>query len=611
MSGDPAFMQDWRRRSAGAPDDAAIWADAARLAMSIRQADLADRYARRALALRSADLMAHLTLVMALTESAGKVDELERLLRRAATIADPPSSVSSWLADRAAALGDFGEAGRRYAQALAAFPLEGEIWRRSGAVRRAAGALYASRRDARRSIALAPGDPEGLNELAKAHHSIGALPEATTSFKRALSAAPDSARIRSRYLVCLAYANVREEERFAAHREWGRRHGGRTELVRKTPTSSEGKLRVGYLSADLRNHSIARNLIPIIENHERATVEATAYSASTTEDSVSHLLQGMVHRWRRVDRMSDKAIADLVASDDIDVLVILAGHMEGNCIGVARHRPAAVQVAAFDVGTSGLEEVDYWLTDELLHPTDAPAGSEQASERLWRVPSCLVHLKPEEAGEPGPCPSERTGGITFGSFSNPAKITPETIALWAETLRAVPRSRLLLRFFGRTNDRAVTERLTSEFARRGVASERIEFAGEAAVRRRHLDLYAEVDIALDTFPFNGSTTVFEALWMGVPVVSQVGRRFVSRMGYNHLARLNLADLAVSEPTEFATAAARLAIDGGRRAMLRGRLRAALSSSVLCDGVAGARAFETAFREMRRRVGQPSARAKPL
>lgn len=611
MSGDLALIQDWRRRLAGTPDDAAIWADAARFAMSVRQANLANRYARRALALRSADLVAHLTLVMALTESAGKAGELERLLRRAATIADPPSSVSSWLADRAAARGDFGEASRRYAQALAAFPLEGEIWLRSGAVRRAAGTLHASRRDARRSVAIAPRDPEGLNELAKTYHAIGALPDAITCFIRALSVAPASARIRSRYLVCLAYASVGEGDRFAAYREWGRRHGGRGEHVRTAPMRADGKLRIGYLSADLRNHSVARNLIPIVENHDREAVEVTAYSASSIEDSVSRHLQSMIHRWRRVDQLSDKSIADLVAADGIDVLVLIAGHMEGNRIGVARHRAAAVQVAAFDVGTSGLSEVDYWLTDELLHPLAAPAGSEQASESLWRVPCCCVHLRPQETGEPGPCPSERMGGITFGSFSNPAKITPETIALWAETLRAVPGSRLLLRFFGRTNDRAVTERLTSEFARLGVASGRIEFAGEAADRRRHLDLYAEIDIALDTSPFNGSTTVFEALWMGVPVVSQVGRRFVSRMGYNHLARLNLTDLAVSKPAEFAAAAARLAIDGGRRAMLRGRLRTALSSSVLCDGVAGARAFETAFREMRRRVGQFSARAKPV
>lgn len=608
MATDPAITRDCRQAASGTPDDPEVWVDAAHRALSLRQFGTAARHASRALALRVVDLRAHLLLAGAQNAN-GEAVSFGRTLRRAATIASPPSSVSSWLGDRAAALGILDEAIRRYAQAQAAFPLEAEIWRRCGAVRRSCGMLHASRTDLRRSVALMPGDAEALGDLAKTLHAIGELTEALENFARALSVEPTSARTRSRHLVCLAYVNLDEGARFAAHREWGRRHGNRRSVIRQARLRS-AKLRIGYLSADLRNHSIARNLIPIVERHDRESVEVVAYSASGAEDAVSSQLQQMVSHWRRVDQLDDEAVASLVASDQIDVLAIVAGHMEGNRIGVASHRAAPVQVTLFDIGTSGLNEVDYWVTDELISPERDSPVAERATETFWYVPSCIVHAPPTEAGDPAPCPAERRGEITFGSFSNPAKITPDTIRLWAETLTMVAGSRLLLRFFGRANDPAVVHRLRSEFTCLGVAPERIQVLGEAVGRRHHLDLYAEIDIALDTFPFNGSTTVFEALWMGVPVVSLAGHRFVSRMGYAHLARVGLSDLAVTDPRAFAATAARLASDADRRAALRSGLRDRLASSPLCDGAAGARAFETAFREMRRLADQPRARTKP-
>jgi protein O-GlcNAc transferase len=255
-------------------------------------------------------------------------------------------------------------------------------------------------------------------------------------------------------------------------------------------------------------------------------------------------------------------------------------------------KPAPVVIAFHAIGSTGLPTVDHWVTDELLHPVDT---REEFTESLLRLPCFYLHRPPDGSPDPGPPPSAAAGRVTFGSFNNPAKVTPDVVALWARVLSSVPGSRLLLRNGRRFGDPRVIDRFRALFAGQGIAADRLLFEGHQLPRNGHLAGFDQVDISLDPFPFNGSTTTFESLWMGVPVVTLTGDRFVGRVGLDVLSRVGLADLAVADGDAYVAAAVALAADLPRRTALRRDLRSTVLASPLCDAPAYARAFEAAVR----------------
>ena len=250
-----------------------------------------------------------------------------------------------------------------------------------------------------------------------------------------------------------------------------------------------------------------------------------------------------------------------------------------------------------DLGTSGLDTVDYWLTDAILHPPDS---AERFTEALVRLPVFEVHRRPEDAPAPAPPPSAAAGRVTFGSSNNPAKLSTATLDAWAALLRRVPDARLLLRYFEVFETPGVQAHYRALFAARGVAADRLVFAGGTPDRAHYLALLDGVDVALDPFPFNGCTTTFEALWMGVPVVTLAGGRFVGRVGAGILARVGLDELIARSAEDYVAAAAAIAADLPRRRALRDELRRRLAASPLCDPVSHARGVEAAYRAMWRR-----------
>jgi protein O-GlcNAc transferase len=352
----------------------------------------------------------------------------------------------------------------------------------------------------------------------------------------------------------------------------------------------ERRLRIGWVSSDFRGHPVARNLEPILVNLDRSRLETFCYAEVDRPDATTERFKGMADGWRWIVGRSDEEVARLVRADGIDILVVLAARFDHNRPLIAAHRPAPVQVSLFDGGTSGLSGMDYIFAD----PVVIPRGTrEYFSERALRLPSLYVYPLPAAEPAVGPPPSLATGQVTFGCFNNPIKVNDETLALWAAVLCAMPQARLHLKYRNRFWPlRGHIERV---FAAESVAANRLELGSNFVEHAAHMALYNAIDVALDPFPFTGSTTTFEALWMGVPVVTLAGENMSSRWSASILHALKLDDLVARSPSEYVAKAVALASDSQRLTELRQTLRDCVAASPLCNGPRRARQMERFFR----------------
>ncbi len=484
------------------------------------------------------------------------------------------ATAAGWLADGTRLL--------RRAGALRAEPWEalggrGLAHGLAGDVEKAVAAL-------RSSVALNPVALLAWNNLSVAAPSPG---EVIVALRRALALAPDDSMIHSNLVFALTYvADGEDMSPQGEARRWGARHAPpRPAPAFANPREPERRLRVAYLSTDFRSHPIAFSVEALFRGHDRERVEVMAYSATAIPDSVSVRLAGTVDLWREVAGRSETEIADLMRADGVDVLVVVAGHAGANPLKVAGLRPAPVQVSLYDVVTSGVAAIDAWVTDAVLHPA---ATKEPFVEKLAYLPCLHLHLPPDDAPEP-----RRQDGqsVVFGSFGNPIKLSPALLGAWRRILDAVPGSTLVLKYKNRFASPVIQAPI------RAVLGDRVRFVAGDMGRSSHLVLWNEIDVALDSYPFNGSTTTFEALWMGVPVVTLAGSRFVSRICASFLARIGLSDLVSEDLDGYVGRAVALAGDGGRRAALRGGLRARVAGSAICDAAANARSMEAVYRDL--------------
>jgi len=296
--------------------------------------------------------------------------------------------------------------------------------------------------------------------------------------------------------------------------------------------------------------------------------------------------------------------------DGLDILVVLAGRFDDNRPLLALHHAAPVQVSMHDPATSGLAEMDYLIADRNLVPRGA---AEKFTERVVCLPTFFLHPSLADADPPGEPPCVRGGQITFGSFNNPAKINLEVVALWVRVLREVPESRLILKYMGAFAAAGLRARYLELFRRHGITEERVIISRDGPEGRlSHLARYAQVDIALDTHPFSGSTTTFEALWMGVPVVTLEGDRMVSRWSAAMLRKVGLSHLVADNESGYVAIARGLAADPAGLARLRAELRDRVARSPLCDERARVRQLERVYRFLHkagtaREGGSPVAR----
>jgi predicted O-linked N-acetylglucosamine transferase (SPINDLY family) len=447
----------------------------------------------------------------------------------------------------------------------------------------------------RRALTLEPDLAEAWSNLGGALQQQGRAPEAVAHLRRALEIAPDHAGLRSNLLMALHYDLAEGPAAIAAeHREFGRRHGA---SYRRSPPrpGARPRLRVGYVSADLRDHSVARFIEPVFATFDRAAFEVFAYADVARPDRVTERLRGLVTTWRNARGLTDAQLADLVRRDGIDILVDLGGHSADNRLLVFAEQPAPVQVTYLGYpDTTGLAAIGYRLTDAVADP---PGLTEALHvERLVRLPGSAWCYAEGEAPDPAPPPAAARGHVTFGCFNDFSKARPAMMTLWAEILRGVPGARLVLKAKSLA-DPALARAVRAFFAERGVSADRVEARGWARDRTQHLAQHADVDVALDTAPYHGTTTTCDALWMGVPVITLAGEVHVSRVGASLLGAVGLADLVARSPEEYVALAVRLVGDTARRAELRATLRGRVQRSPLGAADAFARGLGEAFRAM--------------
>ena len=451
-----------------------------------------------------------------------------------------------------------------------------------------------------------PNSAEAAGNLAVVKVAQGEVDAAIGFYRQAARLAPDDPLHHRNLLAALLYsAQVTPAERFEEHLAFGRAMAAR--VVRPLPPVRRAhmpgrKLRVGWLSSDFRNHPVTVNLGLLFSCRDRSRFDYVAYADVLKPDSLTEVVRSDMDQWRSIVGMSDEAVAALIREDEIDIMVYLAGRFDGNRPQVAAWRPAPIQISLFDAATSGLAEMDYLIADPALVPR---TGSEIFTERVVRLPSLYSHPPFESARTPGPPPMHAAGHVTFGSFNNPTKLNERVLALWADLLRRVRDARLLFKYLGLFANAGVCDRVRRGL---GAVADRAEFVAAADTTvEDHLRAYDRVDIALDTFPFNGSTTTFEALWMGVPVVSLLGDTLMSRWSASMEHALNLDELVAHHPEEYVEIAARLATDPVRLAGWRASLRDRIRRSPLCNGSLRARQIERLFQALWRReaVGRPS------
>ncbi len=454
----------------------------------------------------------------------------------------------------------------------------------------------------RKALQLDPAQSAAWHNLGNALNELGQVEEGRKAYRRCLEISPGHAPARSDLLLSLNYRqDVSDEEVFSEHREWARRHSLRGGELRKRSDKRSGRgsrLRVGYLSPDFRHHSVAFFIEPVLQHHDRSQVHVFAYSDVYREDAVTQRIAGKVESWRDVSALGVEQIAAQVVEDEIDVLVDLAGHTSFKQMLLMSMRTAPVQVTYLGYpNTTGLDTVDFRLTDDIADP-EGKADS-FASETLLRLPRGFLCYGPPAPGgmpEPADAPALSKGFVTFGSFNNLNKMSPQVMDMWASILREVPESRLYLKA-RQLADATARARIADGFKQRGVEPDRVTTFPWAGTQSEHLRLYNEIDIALDTFPYNGTTTTCEALWMGVPVITLHGNTHRSRVGLSLLRRCGLDGLAAATADEYVKKSVALASDRRRIQQSHSELRSKLSSSSLVDAKGFCKQLESAYRSM--------------
>jgi len=366
----------------------------------------------------------------------------------------------------------------------------------------------------------------------------------------------------------------------------------RHRVFQRSPLAGR-RLRVGYVSPDFRRHAAAYFSEPILANHDRGQVEIYCYADVKREDDYTRRFRRMAEHWHSVVGLSDDAMAQLIREHEIDILVDLAGHTAGNRMLVFARRPAPIQVTYLGYpGTTGLTAMDYRITD--CHTDPERIAEARYVERLVRLPDSMwCYRPPADMPEITPLPAPSRGYLTYGSFNSFNKVDPTTLELWAALLREQPNARLMLLTIPEGD---VRQRLLRSFGEHGVDAERLTFHGRLPAVEFDRKIL-EADIALDPITVNGGTTTCESLWMGVPVISLTGTRFLSRAGLSILRTIGMADLAAATTGDYLRIAAHFAGNLPLLAKIRSGLRARMAASPLTDEVRFTRNLESAYRQM--------------
>lgn len=482
-----------------------------------------------------------------------------------------------------------------YRRAIALKPDYVDAHLNLGEALRTLGRLAEAEASFRNALALQPRLADAHNRLANVLRTMARQEEAEASYRVALDLDPSRAEAHSNLVFLLNYIHGRTpEEIFAEHRSFARRFcSAPPPAPFGNPRKPERKLRVGYVSGDLRDHPVAFFIEPVLAHHDRGRFEVFCYHNFARGDATTERLKAHGAHWRVVDKLDDSAFERLVREDAIDILVDLSGHTGHTRIVAFGRRLAPVQACWLGyLNTTGLETMDYRITD--AHAS--PPGRLDAlhTEKLVRLPgSQWCYRPPADSPDVAPPPFASSGAITFATFTNAAKVGVPMLRLWGKLLAAVPHARLLVAGAALAT---IPKDLIERFTREGIPESRLRII-PAKPFREYLELHASADIILDTHPYSGGTTSCHALWMGVPVITLAGDTATSRGGASLLNAVGLPDLVAESDDAYLAIASKLAADTARIASLRTGMRARMRASALMDEPGFTRHLEQAYRAM--------------
>ncbi len=574
------------------------------------------------------DAVAHYNLGVA-QKSAGRLDEAAASYRRAISLKPDYFEAHYNLGNVLKALGQQEGAAHSYRRAVQLKPDHAEAHYSLGTVLQNLGQLDGAVASYRRTLQLKPGNAEAYYNLgsilqgqgklveaeasyrrvleikpdhAEAHHNLGIIlqhfghiDDAVAGFRRALQLMPDGLETQSILLLTINYAySISGADYLTEARQYGRM-AARKVSARFSSwqcVAQPKRLRVGLVSGDLRSHPVGFFLESLLAHLDPSRIELIAYPTVHMEDKLSTRIRNNLAAWKPLFGLNDEAAARLIHADGVHVLIDLSGHTSFNRLPVFAWKPAPVQVTWLGLpATTGVAEMDYVLGDPWAIPAEC---EDQFTEAVWRLPQSYVCLTvPGQSVEVGALPALSTGYITFGSFNNLTKMNDAVVAVWARILQALPDSRLLLKA-KQLSDAAVCEQTLQRFAAHGIAPGRLQLHGILASRNEHLATYNKVDIALDTFPYPGVTTSVEALWMGVPVLSMQGDRFLSCTASSIARNAGLPEWIAAGQDDYVAKAVAFASDLPQLAKLRAELRQQVLASPLFDAPRFARNFEDAL-----------------
>ncbi|KAF5954068.1 hypothetical protein HYC85_006924 [Camellia sinensis] len=456
-----------------------------------------------------------------------------------------------------------------------------------------------------KAIVANPTYAEAYNNLGVLYRDAGNITLAIESYEQCLKIDPDSRNAGQNRLLALNYIHEGTDDKlFEAHRDWGRRFMRLYPQYTswENPKDPERPLVIGYVSPDYFTHSVSYFIEAPLVYHDYANHKVVVYSAVVKADAKTNRFRDKVLKkggiWRDIYGIDEKKVASMVREDKVDILIELTGHTANNKLGMMACRPAPVQVTWIGYpNTTGLPTIDYRITDALA---DSPDTRHKYVEELVRLPECFLCYTPSpEAGPVSPTPALSNGFITFGSFNNLAKITTKVLQVWARILCAVPNSRLVVKCKPFCSD-SVRQRFLSTLEQLGLESQRVDLLPLILLNHDHMQSYALMDISLDTFPYAGTTTTCESLYMGVPCVTMGGSVHAHNVGVSLLSTVGLGHLVAKNEDEYAQLALKLASDVTALSNMRTGLRDLMSKSPLCDGSKFTLGLESTYRNMWKR-----------
>lgn len=579
-----------------APEDAAAWHLLGVICHHDRRATEAFRFISHAVALAPnvADYHNSLGILHAHSRYNGKATSC---FRKALELRPRYPEALNNLGAAMEASGLLTEAAGCYRSAIDARPTYAEPYNNWGNVLRKQGRFTHAIARHLQALRLKPTFSAAYNNLAAAYQEQGRLEDAIACHRRLVVLQPDSASVHGDLLSTLLHSEALTPQQLVGeHRLWNFRHAARfdAEGVYPNDRSPQRKLRIGYLSPDFREHPVTHFIGPLLANHDRQHFEVFCYAQLPKPDKITERVRTLADAWRDVTDLSDDGATELIRRDRIDLLVDLAGHMGNLRSLVLARKPAPIQVSYCGYpATTGISATDFRVTDAHLDPVGLTDG--YYTEKLIRLEGCCYCFDPGGADPVvSPLPALQSGVITFGVLNRLVKVRPPMVRLWAQILEGTPDSRLLMRGEGpETADSALARMLRDN----GVPLDRVTFVGAAPDRRHYLERYRRIDVALDTFPYGGTTTTCDALWMGVPTITLAGDLGISRSGVTLLSSVGLEECIATTPRQYVSAAVDLAKVRSRLSALRAGLRQRMARSQLMDYPGHARRIESAYRTM--------------